>query len=137
MKEILEAFATALNWFFEYGRADFQNLADIAEQKDVSHLFLDPVKLIKNRNDSGVVESMGYSGSFMLLYSSDIDEKSYNIRYENYIKPIIDGQVVLIEDELICNKEATLVQWEITELINIFDYNFDGVLVAYKVVIDE
>ena len=53
------------------------------------------------------------------------------------MKPIIDSQLTIIENELICNQEATLGQWEITEVINIFDYNFDGILVTYKATIDE
>lgn len=137
MKEILEAFALAQGWFFDYGRMDFQNLTDIQEQKNVSHLFLDPVEINKNRNDSQQVESISYSGTFMILYSSDIDEESYNKRYEDYIKPIITGQVELIEDNLICEHESNIEQWKIVEVINVFDYNFDGIMVSYKVTIDE
>lgn len=137
MKEILETLATAEGWVFDYGRADFHNLHEAAEQKNVSHLFLDPVEINKNRNDSGQVESISYSGSFMILYSSDIDEKSYNERYEKFIKPIVNGQVELIEEDLICQYEASLEQWKIVEVINVFDYNFDGILVSYKVTINE
>lgn len=137
MKEILEAFAAAQGWVFDYGRSDFHNLKDVAEQTEVTHLFLDPVEIGKNRNDSGGVDSISYSGSFMLMYSSDIDEESYDFRYENYIKPIISGQIELLEDDLICTHEANIEQWKIVEVINVFDYNLDGVLVTYKVTIDE
>ncbi len=65
MKERLEALALAQRWVFEYGRPDFNNLFEASEQKNVSHLFLDPVEIVKNRNDSGQVESISYSGRFM------------------------------------------------------------------------
>lgn len=137
MYEILKALAAASGWVFEYGRRDFQNLHDAAEQKEVSHLFLDPVQISKNRSDSGQVESITYSGNFMLLYSSDIDEESYEYRYENYIKPILEGQIGVIENDLVCVQEATIEQWQIVEVINMFDYNLDGVIVTYRTTIDE
>lgn len=137
MYEILKALSAAKSWIFEYGRTDFQNLFEAAEQKEVSHIFLDPVKIGKNRNDSGEVESIVYSGNFMLLYSSDIDEKSYNDRYEKYIKPIVSTQIELIEDNLICEHEANIETWEIVEVINMFDYSLDGILVTYRILIDE
>lgn len=136
MKDILEAFAAAQGWPFDYGRSDFHNLIDVAEQANTSYLFLDPVDISKIRNDEQQVEAIIYSGSFMLMRSSDVDEESYNYRYENYIKPIILTQIELIEDELICNHEATLEEWKIIEVINVFDYNLDGLMVTYKVSIN-
>lgn len=137
MYEILKVIAAANNWIFEYGRADFNNLFEASEQKNVSHLFLDPVKIGKNRGDAGGVESISYSGSFMLLYSSDIDKVSYEQRYIDYIKPIISSQIDKVENDLTCEQEANIEQWEIVEVINMFDYNLDGIMVTYKVTIDE
>ncbi len=94
------------------------------------------MKEVKKRNDSGEIESFVYSGSFMLLYSSDIDEKSYNDRYVKYIKPIIDSQIEIIENDLICEQEATIEEWKEVEVINLFDQNFDGILVTYRVSIE-
>jgi hypothetical protein len=136
MYEILKALAAVENWVFEYGRTDFQNLYNGLDNKNVSHLFLDPPERSKKRNDSGVVESIVYSGNFMLLYSSDIDETSYEYRYTNYIKPILDSQIAIIEEDLICEHEATLEEWKELEVINMFDQNLDGVLVTYRVSID-
>lgn len=137
MYEILKALATAESWVFTYGRTDFQNLFEASEQKNVSHLFLDPVKIRDIDNDSGVTEQKVYSGSFMILLSSVIDEKDYDTRYQNYIKPIVSGDLVTIKEELVCNQEAKVDVWETTEVINIFDYNFDGIIVTYQITIDE
>ena len=136
MYEILKALAKSNGWIFEYGRTDFQNLSDASEKKNVSHVFLDPVEIIKNRNDSQVVESITYSNSFMILYSSDIDEISYEERYQKYIKPIVLTEIGIVENELICEKKATIEQWKIVEVINMFDYNLDGILVTYIITID-
>lgn len=137
MYEILKALAAANNWGFEYGRHDFQNLHEAAEQKNVSHIFLDPVKIRDIDNDSGVTEKKVFSGSFMILYSSDIDEKSYDDRYQDYIKPIVTGDLLTIKDNIRCNNEVVFDLWETVEVINIFDYNFDGVICTYQLTIDE
>lgn len=132
MKEIIEALAALENWSFHYGRNDFHNLFNEVEA-NVLHVFLDPVKRSKIRNDSGQVEEYVYSGNMLLCYNSDIDEGGdYNKRYEDYIKPILEGNIDTIEQDLICNQEATVEQWEEIELINAFDQNFDGVLITYK-----
>lgn len=137
MYEILKAIAAANGWVFEYGRRDFQNLHDETEQKGVSYLFVDPIEISKNRSDSGQVESITSGGSLMLLYSSDIDEESYEYRYENYIKPIINTQIEIIEDNLICEQEASLEEWKTVEVINMFDFNLDGILLTYRLTIEE
>ncbi len=103
---------------------------------DKIFLLLDPVKLKKNYNDSGAVESITYSGSFMLLVSSDFDEESYNFRYENYIKPLRGNQLEAIESELTCGNEAEIIDWNETEVINVVDNNLDGILVSYVIKID-
>ena len=136
MYEILKAFAASNNLPFEYGRADFNNLHDSAEQKNVSHIFLDPVEISDIDNDSGVTEKKVHSGSFMILYSSDIDEISYDDRYQKYIKPIVTGNLISIKDELRCNSEVVFDMWKIQEVINIFDYNFDGVICTFQLTFD-
>lgn len=137
MYEILKDFAAAESWLFDYGRSDFHNLFNESEQKDNTHLFLDPVEVEKNRNDSGGIESITYSGNFMALYSSSIDEVSYEDRYEKYIRLILVKVIEAIEEHLICSNEASLDVWKTIEVVNVFDYNFDGILVTYRVTIND
>lgn len=137
MYEILKAIATAQSWVFNYGRRDFQNLFKANEQKSVSHIFLDPVKIRDIENEDGVTEQKVHSGSFMILFSSDIDEEDYDARYQKYIKPIVTGDLKTIKEEIRCNYEATFDLWETTEIVNVFDYNFDGVICTYQITIDE
>lgn len=137
MYEILKALAAVNGWVFDYGRHDFHNLHEAAEQKNVSHIFLDPVEIRDIDNDSGVTEQKVYSGSFMILYSSDIDEESYDDRYQDYIKPIVTGDLKTIKDEIRCGYEVTFDLWKTVEVVNVFDFNFDGVICTYQLTIDE
>lgn len=136
MYEILQAICTAEAWPFVYARKDFQNLFDEIEKKQVPHLFLDPVIIEDVENDMNVVEAKVFSGDFMILVSSDIDEE-YNARYQNHIKPLIDSAIVKIKDSIRCGHKVTFNTWRTVEVINAFDYNFDGLIVSYNVTIEE
>lgn len=133
MYEILEYIANYNNWFFQYARKDYHNLFDEIEQKNVPHLFLDPVQIIENFDEYNNVISTNYSGSFMLLLSSSIDEEDYNYRYQNYIKPTINESVKIIKEGIKCDGDLLINNWRITEVVNVFDYNFDGVLINYSI----
>ncbi len=134
--DIFEGIATAENWGFFYGRKDFQNLFDELGNNKVQ-MFLDPVISTKNRTSSGnnTVDSVTYTGNFLLLLSSDIEE-DYNTRYLNHIKPISETEIQLIEQSILCTGVATIDKWSETEVINVFDYNFDGLAINYSITID-
>lgn len=136
MKEIVKAIAAAHGWVFVYGRKDFLNLYDEIEQKNVSHLFVEPSEISDNDNDMGIVESKTYSGYITFLYSSDIDEASYEDRYDKYIKPILDGDLATLKHEIRCGQEVLITQWKTTEVINVFDHNLDGLILTYNITID-
>lgn len=133
MRDLLESIAESNEWVFKYARSDFQNLFDEIEQKDVIHIFLDPVEISKNKDEYGTTETIVYSGSFMMLYSSSYDEGSYDIRYKKYIKPIIDLEIEKIEDSLSCESGLRIDGWRLIEVINILDYNLDGLIVTFQV----
>ena len=137
MYDFLKAIAVANNWIFFYGRSDFENLFNEDEQKGVEHIFLDPVKIKEINSDFGVVEKLNYSGSFMVVLSSDIDEIDYDTRYQNYIKVILQNAIPTIKESLRCDYQAFFDNWESLEVINVLDYNFDGVIITYSVTIDQ
>lgn len=136
MYDILKAIAAANNWVFEYGRRDFHNLHEGSE-KATPYIFLDPVQIDEIDNEAGDLDSRKYTGAFMLLYSSKFDRENYTVRYEDYIKPMLDTQLNIIKDVLRCDENIKIETWQLTEVINIFDYNFDGVIVSYVVTIME
>jgi len=137
MYNILKTICTTKSFPFVYARRDFQNLYDEVEQKNVPHLFLDPVIIEDVVNDMNVIEGKIYSGEFMLLVSSDIDEESYDERYQNHIKPLVDSEVEAIKEEIRCGQGVKFNLWRTIEVINVFDYNFDGLIVSYNITIEE
>ena len=136
MYEILKAIATEKGFPFMYARKDFQNLFDEVEVKNKTHIFLDAVEQEEVSNDNNITEAIIYSGRFMLVYSSDIDEQDYDTRYQNYIKPILDGDLKTIKEMIRCGYEVTFNQWKTIEVINALDYNFDGIIVNFNIKID-
>lgn len=136
MREILSAIASVNGWTFEYARRDYQNLYDELEVGQVC-LFLDPVTISVNFGDYNDRLSRVESGSFLLITASDVDDESYNKKYVDHIKPLIDNYLSAIYSSVSCDGTLTLTSWSITEVINVFDYNLDGVLVSFSVTIDE
>lgn len=134
MYDILKQIATDNSYGFTYARKDFQNLHDVVETVN-PHIFLDPVQTDKAFGEYNQVERKTYTGSFMILLSSDIDE-DYDTRYQTYIKPLIDTALGTISTAISCDESLQLTNWRETEVINVFDYNMDGILVTYTVVQD-
>lgn len=137
MYEILKAICLAEDWSFTYARTDFQNLFDEVEKVGVPHIFLDPVVIEDVENDMNVIEEKVYSGSFMILASSDLD-KDYEDRFQEYIKPLIDTAIVKVKESIRCGGEVvTFNLWRSVEVVNVFDYNFDGLIVSYNITIEQ
>jgi hypothetical protein len=133
MYDLLKEVATAQSWEFIYARDDHKNLFDEIEDKSKTYLFLDPVIRDEIDNDAGELEEVVYSGAFMLVLSSDLDEKTYDDRYQDYIKGLIQTNNTAIKDSLKCKSEISVTQWRTVEVINALDYNFDGLIVSYTV----
>ena len=74
-------------------------------------------------------------GKLMILVSSDVDE-DYKQKYDNHIKALIDGALQTLKDTLVC-ADADIQKFETTEVINLFDFNLDGVLVNYNVILND
>jgi len=133
MYEQFKTIAENNNWVFQYARKDYANLFDEQEQKGVPHLFVDPIRKQKVYGDLGELDETKYSGSFMILLSSDIDDEDYNTKYQNNIKPIATSAIELIEESIRCTGDYSIVIWDEVEVINVFDYNLDGILITYQI----
>ncbi|KQC33398.1 hypothetical protein AAU57_08785 [Nonlabens sp. YIK11] len=133
MYELLKQICNDNNWVFQYARKDYANLFDEVEQIGVPHLFVDPIRKQKVYGDMGELEETKYSGSFMLLLSSDIDDEDYDTKYQNNIKPIATSAVETIENSIRCTGDYSISVWDEIEVINVFDYSFDGLLITYQI----
>ncbi|KIO50956.1 hypothetical protein [Flavobacterium hibernum] len=129
MYDILKNIASDNDWVFEYAPSDYQNLYNKATTEKV-HLFIDPITIESRFSDSGN-ETQTFSGYFMLLFSSDVDEE-YTTKYETYIKPLITTSTQAIKDSLLCS-DLQINKFQSTEVINRFDFNLDGILVNYNI----
>lgn len=128
----LKSYATSKNWRYEYARRDYQNLidatdfvADAIEGYGVGEtiMIVDPIR--RSSENSGI----SYRGSFMVLTKSDLDD-DYASRKTKYIDPLLDIILKEMKGFLLCNFDIN--QWEAIELINMLDWNADGLLVTYN-----
>lgn len=139
MYEILKAIAAAMDpvWGFFYAKHDYRNLFTEVEIKDRIQIFLDPVEIEDVYNDMNVIEAQIHTGLFMILLSSDIDEVSYDDRYQKYIKPLIATKTKELKEAIRCgNYQLKFNTWKTVEVINMLDYNLDGLIVTYSFTID-
>lgn len=133
MYEILQEIATNNSMGFLYARKDFANLYNEVESNQ-TQIILDPVQITESFGEYNQVESKEYQGTFMVLVSSDIDEKDYDYRYQTYIKPILEESMNTIKNSIKCSGVLSITVWRTIEIINILDYNMDGIVVAYTVI---
>lgn len=143
MKEIFEAIATTLMFEFHYARQDFFNWVDhpTGLALDQIHLFVDPVitEPITEPSAGGEIIGRTYSGRFMILRNSDLDEEYDDTaggdgKYQLYIQPLKDSvESGAFRFEIDCTFRLLVEKWQILEVINQFSENFDGVLVNYQV----
>ena len=132
-KDKFEMLALANGWRFIHARRDYQNLTDALSFIDdavegygvgETILFLDPVIYDATSTD-GVV----YSGNFMVLTKSDIDD-TYENKYAKYIEPLKQEILGSFKNNVRCSFE--IKQWRAIEVINVFDINADGLSVQFN-----
>ncbi|MBC5836783.1 hypothetical protein [Flavobacterium muglaense] len=133
MYELLQTLAINNEWVFEYSKSDYQNLYDDMTTDKV-HLFIDPITIDTSFSDAGV-ETHTYSGKLMLLVSSDVDE-DYKDKYINNIKPLMNEASTILKNALVC-ADATINKFTQVEVINLFDFNLDGLLITYSITLIE
>jgi hypothetical protein len=130
-------YCESLNWVFNYGNYDWQNLIDIvnevSEGVPPDGYFL---LLYKDRekkfNQYNALQSETFTGEFIYAKQSDFTEKDYNFKYENRISQMetdLDNFHLLISDCIGLYIEA----WSEAEVSNILDANFDGIKVKFRI----
>ena len=136
--EILEQHSATLGWIFSYGNKANQNLiqGDLTPEK--IYLILDPVKRKRAFSEFGGTGDTTFTGSFLLLRASTIDQMYYEGqgteagKYKENIKPLLETEVVRLEDILNC-AEYKINDWSIVDVVDVFDFNADGIVVTYNI----
>lgn len=133
LKNKLEAIAEDYGWKFVYARRDYHNLFDVSqfisdEMEDAGNgetvLFLDPI--VRSPESIG----MRYSGNFMVLTSNDFDGEYEKDKWETIISPLLQKLRSEVYKDIICDFDIN--DWTLIEVINMFDFNADGVSVRYN-----
>lgn len=136
--DYIEQEVKTLGWIFSYGNKANQNLivSDLLEDK--IYFLLDPVVESESASEFGGVGETEYSGSFMILVKSDLDNVYHNQqeqdktagKYNKNIKPL-KTSLNLFRDVIDCS-EYERQTWSKIEVINEMDVNFDGLIVTFK-----
>lgn len=136
--EDFENYAEQLDWFFSYGNKANQNLLQSDLEVDKKYLILDPVRRLKKFSEYGGVKGIDFSGSFILVVKSTIDQEYYKNKdgvlsgkYNENIKPLINIEIKKLEDLFNCSS-YNVTEWSIIDVTDIFDVNLDGLIVNFK-----
>ena len=139
--QILEDHATSLGWGFSYGNAANTNLFRSDSIVDKIYLLLDPVTRSHVGSINGGIGETTFSGSFMLLVKSNLDNNYHNQKgqdkssgkYEKNILPLLDS-LGSLKSLIDCSDVEILSGgWVVVDAINALDANMDGVIVTYSV----
>lgn len=132
----IQTVAEAEDFEFFYGRRDFQNLIETDSDTDAKIYFLlDPVT-----SDFSMPSIPIHTGYFMLLSKSDLDEVYHNQleqdqadgKFEKYIKDKKEYVRSTLKNLFEC-ASMYATKLIVTDIINLYDENMDGVLVQYTI----
>ena len=136
--DYIEQEVEKLGWVFSYGNKANQNLivSDLVDGE--IYFLLDPVVESEGVSEYGGDGDMEYSGSFMILVKSDLDNVYHNQqeqdktmgKYNKNIKPL-KTSLNLFKNVIDCS-EYERQTWSKVEVIDEMDVNFDGLIVTYK-----
>lgn len=136
--EVFEDKSTDLGWTFSYGNKANQNLIQGDLVADKVYFLLDPVKRRRAFSEYGGTGDTAFSGSFLLLRASTIDQQYYEGqgtekgKYKENIKPLLQTEIVKLEDVLNC-EDYKINEWSIIDVVDVFDFNADGIIVTYNI----
>lgn len=140
--EILRDTTASLSWEFHYGRRDFNNLVTASSENDLKwFFFLDPISRDGIRAAGNLTGEYVNEGYFMILSKSDLDEvydsqlgvNPDNGKYRMYIKPKLEKLYKEFEDKLNCIGNLEIKKMRVSDVINLYDENMDGILVQFAI----
>ena len=141
--DFFRSIATANNYTFSHGNRANHNLLEADKDPGTIYFLVDPITESDDASEIGGAETTTIDGSFMLLIQSDMDQ-TYDTqktndkdkgKYEKNIKPL-KTQVAIIRDAIDCS-DYERDTWSRIAVTNILDTNMDGIVVTFKLKIDE
>lgn len=132
----------SMGWYFSYGNSANRNLLGDEDGfvADKLYFLLDTITRGKEFGEFGGTGDVTFSGNFMLVIKSDLDEVYDNQKdiaftdgkYEKNIRPIIETSLVAFEDYVNCS-DYEITSWSYIDAVNVLDLNLDGVIVTFTV----
>lgn len=127
-----------LSMTFQYGDKPSLNLYD-GEDNGGYFFWLLPVESKNIIDQYNKTIAKEWDLAFFIAKKSDIDSESdyYNHKWELSIKPIYDnGYVETFTSSLTCEGNLTLSNVVVKEVINLFDWNMDGLYITATITED-
>ncbi len=161
--DVFEQHANTLNWRFSYGDKKNRNLLKSNLITDEIYMILDPVTRLRGFSEFGGTGTVGFTGQFLLVVKSTIDQVYHNQTSEQEFRRRIELQggtiynnsckdvneyregkytqniqpllnESLVELENLINcSDYQITNWSIIDVIDVLDVNCDGVLVTFNV----
>lgn len=138
--DIFKTHATTLGWRFSYGNAANKNLLVSDKVADRIYFLLDPITRVKGFSEFGGSGVVAFTGSFMLLVKSNLDnvydnqkgQDAADGKYQKNIKPLLETDIVLLEELINCG-DYQITGWSVIDVVNAVDANTDGIIVTYSI----
>lgn len=136
LSNIFKEACEARGWNFDYGTKDYLNLNDYLKSSmlpDQVCFMCDPITIVQNRNEeTNAIEEERSSGAFIFAFQADIDTK-YDEKLERYILPLKEQLDTFVNEDLRACTGLTILQWRITEVVDLFDTNVTGLIVQFEI----
>ena len=135
--------AESLNWVFNYGNLEFQNLLDLPVNIDVEtdegteEVTATYFLLLWSDEDPEFDEfnnviSETFEGQFVLAERSEITEKDFNYKYETHIRKM-RGKVKSFMALISACDKWHISKFKNTVVSDALDANVDGIQVSFRV----
>jgi len=132
--DVIKSIVQNLNMSFKYGDKPSLNLQD--GEITGYNVWLLPVEHKSTVTQYNRVSSRIWDVAFFIFIKSDLDSGGdyYNEKWEQNIKPIYTNNYVdNIVNQLSCEERYTTSDIVVKEVINLFDWNMDGLYITMTI----
>jgi len=139
---ILQDIAEANSLEYHYGKKAALNILDGTLDADKIYMLHEYTNRKSEYNQTGTaITAVTYEGKFFLVKHSNLDAPHFNengnvsqSKYVLNIEPLLET-FAAIGDGLACDSIA-VSQWDCVDITDALDANFDGLLISYRIKVD-
>ena len=137
--QLIKDICTTNDWSFNYGSGDWLNLSDSKSEfrKPFSdrkiHALLYTVSSNITFNDFGGEDNTTHNCILLLGVSSNFNDKDYNKKYEENLKPLLESKLSILKDGLNSCEYKLSGSMSVKEFSNLMDNNLDGLNLEFTI----